>query len=148
MPETEVVLRGAGWYPGRSADLTSYAGCLRAWGLPWIDVAAPFLRELGGLRIPCGSGVLSIDPCALLAYAQCCEDIDWIRAFGDRVDEPVIAIGSISHGQILQGSSGRVYAHYDGLVLLAGATSDAAIDALVRDVPLPPADVLPAPDDE
>ena len=48
-PETDVVLRSAGWLPDRRIDLAGWKALLA--GFMWHDAAERFLQEFGGIRV-------------------------------------------------------------------------------------------------
>lgn len=110
--EVEVVLRGAGWYPGRSVDTTAWRVRLEADGFRIHAAAEEFLREFGGLTAAGGgSGItrarepFELDP--LLALG---ED-DRFGEWGEEIARCLFPLGELDHGHAFLGmdEQGELY---------------------------------------
>ncbi|MGW1093504.1 SUKH-3 domain-containing protein [Streptomyces sp. NPDC002596] len=110
--EVETVLRGAGWYPGRSIDTTGWRERLEADGFRIHSTAEEFLREFGGLTV--GSGgrgitrareAFELDP--LLALG---ED-DRFGEWGEEIGRRLFPLGELDHGHAFLGldEQGELY---------------------------------------
>ncbi|MCT9080902.1 SUKH-3 domain-containing protein [Streptomyces fulvoviolaceus] len=102
--EVEAVLRGAGWYPGRSVDTTAWRERLEADGFHIHSAAEEFLREFGGLTVGSGgSGITSareafeLDP--LLALGEDDRFGDW----GEEIGRRIAPLGEVDHGRFFLG---------------------------------------------
>ncbi|MGW0856227.1 SUKH-3 domain-containing protein [Streptomyces sp. NPDC002690] len=110
--ETDAVLRGAGWYPGRSIDTTVWRERLEADGFRIHAAAEDFLREFGGLTVGgSGSGItrareaFELDP--LLALG---ED-DRFGEWGEEIRRSLFPLGELDHGHAFLGldEQGELY---------------------------------------
>ncbi|MFD9565095.1 SUKH-3 domain-containing protein [Streptomyces sp. NPDC059994] len=116
--EAEAVLRGAGWYPGRSVDTTAWRVRLEADGFRIHAAAEEFLREFGGLMTAGGgSGItrarepFELDP--LLALG---ED-DRFGEWGEEIARCLFPLGELDHGHAFLGmdEQGELYVVADWL---------------------------------
>ncbi|WP_199810386.1 MULTISPECIES: SUKH-3 domain-containing protein [unclassified Streptomyces] len=111
--EVEAVLRGAGWFPGRSVDTSGWRERLEADGFRIHPAAEQFLREFGGLTVgPGGPGItrareaFEFDP--LLALG---ED-DRFGEWGEEIGRQLFPLGELDHGHAFLGldERGELYA--------------------------------------
>ncbi|WP_406511174.1 SUKH-3 domain-containing protein [Streptomyces sp. NBC_00161] len=110
--EVDAVLRGAGWYPGRSIDTTVWRERLEADGFRMHVAAEDFLREFGGLTVgSSGPGItrareaFELDP--LLALG---ED-DRFGEWGEEIGRCLFPLGELDHGHAFLGldEQGELY---------------------------------------
>lgn len=99
-PEVEAVLRGAGWFPGRSVDIEPWRA--RFANLDIHDAALDFWREFGGLAVDIsGPGItvarapFEFDPsdCWRIPCVGDEDPDDWSLAFGRQL----VPIGRVEH---------------------------------------------------
>ena len=128
-----MVLREAGWVPGRQVDTSRWIGAWEAAGIAAHEAARRFLAEFGGLDISIsGRGVnrgrepFELDP------LQCLGEEDRFGAWGDELGRSIFPIGVFDMGRYFLGideegevllvetwaaSFGRMPAALDNLIL-------------------------------
>ncbi|MFC8565518.1 SUKH-3 domain-containing protein [Streptomyces sp. NPDC057245] len=137
-PETERVLRLAGWQPGRTVSTDSWERAMREADEGYVmhEAARLFLSEFGGLEVwEKGPGVnaarspFRIDP--LLAKW----DFEIIESLSEDAEVQLYPVGDCSQGNfyLTVAEEGTVYLGMDDVELLAG-TTDEALDKLVRGI--------------
>lgn len=141
LPETDRVLRAAGWFPGRSIPTATWESILLETGEYEIhDAARGFLAEFGYVGIPfrAPGGTVSwtefrLDPLLAMWDAEILDDL------GEQAGVDLYPIGMIDRRNqyLAMAEDGAVYAGMDAVRLLA-PTPDEALEKLTRRVgPLP-----------
>jgi len=137
-PETERVLRLAGWQPGRVVSTESWERMMREADEGYVmhEAARRFLSEFGGLEVhQRGPGVnaarspFRLDP--LLAKW----DFEIIESFSEDAESQLYPVGDYSQGNfyLTVAEDGAVYVGMDEIELLADS-ADVALDKLVRGI--------------
>jgi hypothetical protein len=135
-PQTEALLRAAGWVPGRSVEVESFLEMWKVRSLPASEPAIRFVREFGGLQIRHPPSVIighvehmdftDVDP---LAATDGTSDL-MLREYSGLAAEPLTPVAlNRSHMTLLLGPSGRLLGGVDTYLFLYG--HDAAM-GLVR----------------
>ncbi len=134
-PDTEGILRAAGWFPGRRVDVTAWTARLESEGIRCFPAAAAALAALGGLhvkppprpRAPVAPTDVLFDPVAA-ASGEADRSVDWQRAAG----VPLFPLGeAYGFRCLLLGLNEHVYVDHEVAQLaLVGRSFGEAADAL------------------
>ncbi|MET9902802.1 SUKH-3 domain-containing protein [Streptomyces sp. NPDC006446] len=136
-PETDRVLRGAGWYPGRSVPTDDWESALHErGGFEMHGSARRFLAEFGGLestergpgRTMARMG-FRLDP----TVAEWDDEVFDVLSEGAGVDLYPIGESDRRNSYLGIASSGAVYIGMDCVTLLA-ETADRALEKLVEGI--------------
>ncbi|MBZ6303872.1 SUKH-3 domain-containing protein [Streptomyces olivaceus] len=137
-PETERVLRLAGWQPGRAVSTESWERTLQEAdkGYAMHEAARRFLSEFGGLEVrERGPGVNAARSPFRLDPTSATDDFEIIEYLGEEADARLYPVGHLPRGSVYLtvADDGAVYVGMDEVELLADA-ADAALDKLVRGI--------------
>ena len=105
------LLRDAGWYPGRSVDVTDDLKALVAEGYEMSAAAVEFLRQYSHLRIlePNNLNPLLID--GVLAARNA--DPAWCEAYSGAIGSPLLPVGEYSHMTLMIDPEGGLWGGFD-----------------------------------
>ncbi|MEU1871962.1 SUKH-3 domain-containing protein [Streptomyces sp. NPDC019793] len=137
-PETERVLRLAGWYPGRTVSVESWEREMQEAddGYVMHDAVRRFLAEFGGLEVSQrGPGVNAARSPFRIDPSSAKWDFEIIDALSEDAEVYLYPVGELSQGNsyLVMAESGAFYLGMDDVELLAD-TADAALDKLVRGI--------------
>ncbi|MFF8266629.1 SUKH-3 domain-containing protein [Streptomyces sp. NPDC016562] len=110
--EAETVLRGAGWYPGRSVDTTVWREQLEADGFRVHAAAEGFLREFGGLTVAGGGpGITRAREAFSLHPLHALGEDDRFGEWGEEISRCLFPVGELDHGHAFLGldEQGELY---------------------------------------
>ncbi|MFH5805540.1 SUKH-3 domain-containing protein [Alienimonas sp. DA493] len=132
--ETVVVLRRAGWHPGRAVDVSVYVADYKKVGYSDFEAAIHFLSEFGGLRLMFpNSHDLSLNTdCNFDVERAAMLGPEWFEHYAEHLGEEVVPIGQAhsNHMDLLMTSSGRVYACTEALLCYLGVDGMSALNLL------------------
>ncbi|MEU8744521.1 SUKH-3 domain-containing protein [Streptomyces parvulus] len=137
-PETERVLRLAGWRPGRAVSADAWELAMREAddGYVMHEAARQFLSEFGGLEVhERGPGVNAARIPFRLDPSLAKWDFEIIESLSEDAEAQLYPVGDLSQGNyyLTVADDGKVYLGMDEVELLAD-TVDAALDKLVRGI--------------
>lgn len=125
----EAQLRDAGWYPGRTVDITHTLSAFathHTLPAPLLD----FLPEYTGLVVEANDGrFVRFDP-QLAAHNTSPE---WTRSYATLTSCDLVPIGEYSHMTIYLGADGLFYGGYDREFGRLGSTVREVLDRLLND---------------
>jgi hypothetical protein len=134
-PETDRVLRGAGWFPGRTVDIERWSLPLAAEGLEIHGSAERFLAEFGGLAVDVdGPGVTAARQPFSLYPSSCSGEADRILDWGSFLSKHFYPLGEYGPREffIVIDDESLVYLMADWVGLLGA--HDEALEKLVKGV--------------
>ncbi|WP_020524908.1 SUKH-3 domain-containing protein [Catelliglobosispora koreensis] len=98
--ETKLLLREAGWFPGRIRDIADWEAKLSADGFPPLHLAAQqFLSEFGGLAFRhSGGGVTRAREAVRFYPLDCCGEADRFVEWSQELGKSFAPIGELGTG--------------------------------------------------
>jgi len=142
-PETEVLLRKAGWKENRVIDTTRYEKILLEEGFEVTDCVIKFLKEFGGLIIRHPHAKVSgTEDYFHLDAAKAARRVDpnWVREdYSQRVGKKLCVIGDAFNEYMVLSMSadGEVFAGFDDILVYVGSSGEEAIEAICSGKELP-----------
>ncbi len=121
------LLRKAGWFPGRTVDISLDLAALATAGFEVTEAAETFLRENSGLRIAWESKLnpLKIDGAAVARST----DPEWCQAYSAAIGSPLVPVGEYSLMVLYIDSSGDLWGAADNEYGRGGGFSPTSSEA-------------------
>jgi SUKH-3 immunity protein len=143
-PATLVLLRSAGWMPGRRSSTSEARATLEKAGFTLHPLAQRFLEEFGGLEVQHPHAkVRSVTDRFKLDVGGALKMFDpsWVREdYSRRAGAPLCVIGHSHRGYMVlaMAPDGQVYAGFDQALVRVGDSGEAAIENLCSGQDLEP----------
>ncbi|QDA60227.1 SUKH-3 domain-containing protein [Hymenobacter jejuensis] len=137
--DVEQALQEAGWYQGRSTDISQYQEVIEREGLPWNRAVHGFLSEFGGLLLHFvrhDGSLTSAHFHALRALGS--DDAFWVpEKYAPRLPQhQLCVVGQAYNNQLLlfMDETGAMYGGFEDFLYLIAATGAEAIQAICLDL--------------
>jgi hypothetical protein len=130
----EGLLRGSGWRPGRSQDVSAMRQLLESRGYSFSRPVESFLREFTGITI---NLVRNGRPDSIWFDAQRASslaDRDWVVHYEERTKTSLVPIGYSNHEHLmlLESDDGSFYGAYDDFLCALGSEASEMIENLAN----------------
>lgn len=130
----EGVLRQAGWFPGRSTDVTEALSLLKSRNYDVSDAVEQFLREFTGIAIDFVRNGRSDTVWFDAERAAVLSDPEWVAHYEQRTKQSLVPIGFSNHEHLMlmRSSKGGFYGAFDEFLCALGDGVGELIENLVN----------------
>jgi hypothetical protein len=131
---TEQLLRAAGWWPGRSQEVSDISALLDQKGYIVNKKIESFLREFTGISIDFIRHGRSDSVWFDAVRASAMADQEWVAHYGERVKASLTPIGYSNHEHLLlmESEEGGFYGAFDDFLYAVGSDAGEMIENLVN----------------
>lgn len=126
--DASTLLRNAGWFPGRTVDVSRDLAALSAAGYEITPAAAKFLAEYSGLTIvgDTKSNPLIIDG----AFVAGDVDPEWGSAYAEAIGTTLVAVGEYSHMTLYIDAEAGLWGAFDSEYGRGGSSLEEVVQGI------------------